>query len=120
MTDYETQYDNRGLVPDHARFIAAWAEDAAAYRAVASAELGVRYGPSPRQYYDLFRPEMMTADALAVFFHGGYAIHGTGSIRSLGRPASHGCVRLHPNNAAALYALVQKYGPRRTRITLTD
>ena len=56
----------------------------------------------------------------SVFFHGGYAIHATGAIRSLGRPASHGCVRLHPSNAAALYALVQKYGPRRTRITLTD
>jgi lipoprotein-anchoring transpeptidase ErfK/SrfK len=56
----------------------------------------------------------------SVFFHGGYAIHGTGSIRSLGRPASHGCVRLHPSNAAALYSLVQKYGARRTRITLSN
>lgn len=56
----------------------------------------------------------------SVFFHGGYAIHGTGHIRNLGRPASHGCVRLHPSNAAALYGLVQKYGPRRTRITLTN
>jgi lipoprotein-anchoring transpeptidase ErfK/SrfK len=56
----------------------------------------------------------------SVFFHGGYAIHGTGSIRSLGRPASHGCVRLHPANAAMLYSLVQQYGPRRTRITLTN
>jgi lipoprotein-anchoring transpeptidase ErfK/SrfK len=56
----------------------------------------------------------------SVFFHGGYAIHGTGNIRNLGRPASHGCVRLHPSNAAALYALVQQYGARRTRITLTD
>ncbi len=56
----------------------------------------------------------------SVFFHGGYAIHGTASIRSLGRPASHGCVRLHPSNAAALFSLVQKYGPRRTRITLTN
>lgn len=56
----------------------------------------------------------------SVFFYGGYAIHATAAIRSLGRPASHGCVRLHPNNAAALYALVQQYGPRRTRITLTD
>jgi lipoprotein-anchoring transpeptidase ErfK/SrfK len=56
----------------------------------------------------------------SVFFHGGYAIHGTGHIRNLGRPASHGCVRLHPSNAAALYALVQKHGPRSTRITLTN
>jgi lipoprotein-anchoring transpeptidase ErfK/SrfK len=56
----------------------------------------------------------------SVFFHGGYAIHGTGYIRNLGRPASHGCVRLHPQNAARLFALVQKYGPRRTRITLSN
>jgi lipoprotein-anchoring transpeptidase ErfK/SrfK len=56
----------------------------------------------------------------SVFFYGGYAIHGTGHIRALGRPASHGCVRLHPTNAARLFALVQEYGPRRTRITLTD
>jgi lipoprotein-anchoring transpeptidase ErfK/SrfK len=56
----------------------------------------------------------------SVFFHGGYAIHGTGQIRALGRPASHGCVRLHPSNAAALYSLVQRYGAGRTRITLTN
>jgi lipoprotein-anchoring transpeptidase ErfK/SrfK len=55
----------------------------------------------------------------SVFFHGGYAIHGTGSIRALGRPASHGCVRLHPSNAAALFALIQRHG-RRARITLTN
>ena len=56
----------------------------------------------------------------SVFFHGGYAIHGTGHVRNLGRPASHGCVRLAPGNAAALYALVQQYGLRRTRITLSN
>ncbi len=56
----------------------------------------------------------------SVFFYGGYAIHGTGHIRALGRPASHGCVRLHPTNAARLFALVQKYGMSRTRITLVD
>jgi lipoprotein-anchoring transpeptidase ErfK/SrfK len=55
----------------------------------------------------------------SIFFHGGYAIHGTGAIRALGRPASHGCVRLHPSNAAALFALVQRHG-RRARITLTN
>ncbi len=56
----------------------------------------------------------------SVFFHGGYAIHGTGYIRTLGRPASHGCVRLHPSNAARLYSLVQRYGARRTRVTLVN
>jgi lipoprotein-anchoring transpeptidase ErfK/SrfK len=56
----------------------------------------------------------------SVFFTGGVAIHGTGHINSLGRPASHGCVRLHPNNAADLYALVQEYGAARTHIILVD
>src|ERR687883_128864 len=46
----------------------------------------------------------------SLFFRGGYAIHGTYSIRQLGRPASHGCVRLHPGNAAALYHLVRAHG----------
>jgi lipoprotein-anchoring transpeptidase ErfK/SrfK len=55
----------------------------------------------------------------SIFFHGGYAIHGSYYVKSLGRPASHGCVRLHPQNAAALYSLVQRHG-KRARITLTN
>jgi hypothetical protein len=46
----------------------------------------------------------------SIFFRGGYAIHGTGDARNLGRPASHGCIRLSKANAAALYAMVQKEG----------
>lgn len=42
----------------------------------------------------------------SIFFLGGYAVHGTYAIRSLGRPVSHGCVRLAPANAATLYSLV--------------
>lgn len=56
----------------------------------------------------------------SVFFHGGYAVHGTYHIANLGRPASHGCVRLAPANAAAFYNLVQKYGASRTRVIVTD
>ena len=48
----------------------------------------------------------------SIFFRGGYAIHGTGSVSQLGRPASHGCIRLAPGNAATLYALVQQEGAR--------
>ena len=44
----------------------------------------------------------------SIFFNGGYAIHGSYEISRLGRPASHGCIRLHPNNAAILYRLVQE------------
>src|SRR6476660_1992481 len=52
----------------------------------------------------------------AIFFTGGFAIHGTEYIRSLGGPASHGCVRLHPDNAALLYSLVARYGAGNTEI----
>lgn len=55
----------------------------------------------------------------SIFFHGGYAIHGTNYIKSLGSPASHGCIRLHPSNAAALFSLVQQHGPRSTQIIIT-
>ena len=55
----------------------------------------------------------------SIFFLGGYAIHGTKSISRLGRPASHGCIRLHPSNAAKLFSLVKKHGMRQTRIKIT-
>lgn len=55
----------------------------------------------------------------SIFFRGGYAIHGTGSVRRLGSPASHGCIRLHPRNAAKLYAMVQQAGPRNTSIVIS-
>jgi lipoprotein-anchoring transpeptidase ErfK/SrfK len=56
----------------------------------------------------------------SIFFSGGNAIHGTNHTGSLGRPASHGCVRLAPGNAATLFSLARKYGPRRTRIVVTE
>jgi lipoprotein-anchoring transpeptidase ErfK/SrfK len=56
----------------------------------------------------------------SIFFRGGYAIHGTEYVKSLGRPASHGCVRLAPKNAAALFALVREYGMGKTRISIRD
>jgi lipoprotein-anchoring transpeptidase ErfK/SrfK len=56
----------------------------------------------------------------SIFFRGGYAIHGTGYVKQLGRPASHGCIRLHPSNAARLFSLVKAYGPQRTRIIIQN
>ncbi len=44
----------------------------------------------------------------SIFFAGGYAIHGSYEISRLGRPASHGCIRLHPKNAAVLFDLVKR------------
>jgi hypothetical protein len=46
----------------------------------------------------------------SIFFHGGFAIHGTYDLANLGRPASHGCVRISPADAATLYALVRREG----------
>jgi hypothetical protein len=66
-----------------------------------------------KKYYDSPMPH-------SIFFHHGYAIHGTEYINRLGGPASHGCVRLHPRAAATLFALVQNYGMHRTRIIIGD
>ena len=44
----------------------------------------------------------------SIFFNGNIAIHGTPHISGLGTPKSHGCVRLHPTNAAVLYGIVSK------------
>jgi lipoprotein-anchoring transpeptidase ErfK/SrfK len=56
----------------------------------------------------------------AVFFVGGYAIHGTVEVRNLGKPASHGCVRLDPANAEIFYKAVNTVGLVNTVITVTD
>jgi hypothetical protein len=54
----------------------------------------------------------------SIFTHRGHAIHGSNATRSLGRPASHGCVRLAPANAAKLFALVRSEGLGKTRIVI--
>lgn len=54
----------------------------------------------------------------AIFYDMGYAIHGTYETESLGRPASHGCVRLERQNAEMLFDLVLTVGPENTTITV--
>ena len=56
----------------------------------------------------------------SVFFNGGYAVHATNAVKRLGTPASHGCVRLHPNDAADFYKLVQAFGSANTSIVITE
>lgn len=46
----------------------------------------------------------------AMFFRGGYAIHGTYATGALGRRASHGCIRLSPGHAATLFRLARSHG----------
>lgn len=55
----------------------------------------------------------------SMFFTGrGHAIHGSTHIKRLGTRASHGCVRLAPENAALLFSLVTKAGGSNTTITV--
>lgn len=56
----------------------------------------------------------------SVFFTGGYAVHATPHVKKLGRPASHGCIRLHPTNAEQFYTLVKVFGQQNTRIVIVD
>jgi lipoprotein-anchoring transpeptidase ErfK/SrfK len=53
------------------------------------------------------------------FIKDGHAIHGTYEGKNLGKPASHGCVRISLENAATLYALVEKSGLKNTQVVLT-
>ncbi|MEM6761285.1 MAG: L,D-transpeptidase [Pseudomonadota bacterium] len=74
-----------------------------------------------------FRPQRMYRDYYskqydgapmpnAIFYDRGYAIHGSWELGSLGRPASHGCVRLHPADAEKLFELVLTVGAENTAI----
>lgn len=54
----------------------------------------------------------------AVFFSGGVAMHATQATGMLGQPASHGCIRQSPTNAATTYRLVAKHGNSHTKITV--
>ena len=52
----------------------------------------------------------------SIFYSGNYAVHGTNQINRLGRPASAGCIRLHPDNARVLFDMTQRVGLKNTRI----
>ncbi len=54
----------------------------------------------------------------AIFFRGNYAIHGTDQVSRLGRPASAGCVRLHPEHAAVLFDLTRSVGTQNLQVVI--
>jgi len=53
------------------------------------------------------------------FMKDGHAIHGSYEVKNLGKPVSHGCVRISPENATILYALVKENGLENSRVVLT-
>lgn len=56
----------------------------------------------------------------SIFFNGHYAIHGTTQIDKIGSPASAGCVRLHPDNAAILFNLTKQVGLSSVKIEISN
>jgi L,D-transpeptidase catalytic domain len=71
-----------------------------------------------RHWYS--RQYELTPMPWAMFFHRGYALHGTMEAYNLGRAASHGCVRLRPDNAATLFSLMRRQGLDNTKIVVKD
>jgi len=72
---------------------------------------GTPSGTYRPQSFDRYHRSSMYGNApmpYSIFYSGNFAIHGTTQISRLGGRASHGCIRLHPSNAAVLFALVQR------------
>ncbi len=96
--DYEKEYDSRARVPEYPEIFARRDRESAAYRQAASgAELGLSYGPTPRQTLDLF-PAAVQDGPLALFIHGGW-------WRSLG-PSSFSHMAKGPNAHGVSVAVV--------------
>lgn len=72
--NYEKEYDNRGLVPEHPEIFVRGERNAEAHRTASrDARLGLSYGPSPRQTIDLFPGRNAGANLpLVMFIHGGF------------------------------------------------
>ena len=66
-------YANGAYIEGAEAFPPRWEKEAAAFRAAlgARAQLGVSYGPSPRQTIDFFQPEGVARGTM-IFVHGGY------------------------------------------------
>lgn len=77
------------------------------------------YRPQSLHTMHYSRRYNMTPMPHSIFFYHGFAIHGTSEVRNLGRPASHGCIRLSPQNARTLFGLVSRHGMKNTSITIS-
>jgi lipoprotein-anchoring transpeptidase ErfK/SrfK len=73
-------------------------------------------GLAPQKRYHRSTIYNNAPEPYSIFYDGNYAIHGTAHVGRLGGRASKGCIRLHPSNAAVLFALVQQHGLSGTRI----
>lgn len=74
------------------------------------------YTPYKMKRYYFSKKWNMKLPYLVWIGNDGTAIHGTTYASRLGRPASHGCIRLSIANAAKFYKLVERYGMWGTRV----
>jgi arylformamidase len=68
---YDSMYNNRALVPDHAAHFAHWAQTSADARANLKCTLDIAYGEGPNETLDIFPAKQKNAPVV-VFIHGGY------------------------------------------------
>ncbi|WP_372886334.1 L,D-transpeptidase [Shimia sp.] len=87
----------RGKITPSGRFTAQW---------LSKNHRSSRYDNAPMPY--------------SIFYSGHYAVHGTNQISRLGRPASAGCVRLHPDNARILFELTRAVGKDNMTVIVGD
>lgn len=87
----------RGKITPSGRFTAQW---------LSKNHRSSRYDNAPMPY--------------SIFYSGHYAVHGTNQISRLGRPASAGCVRLHPDNARILFDLTRQVGKENMTVIVRD
>jgi arylformamidase len=92
--DYEKEYDNRARVPEHPDIFARWDREAEAHRARSpKAELDLRYGPTERQFIDIFPAAADGPETpLALFIHGGWwrSLHPRQFSQAAAGPNAHG------------------------------
>ncbi len=79
-----------------------------------------KFRPTRLERHWYSRQYSLTPMPWSMFFHRGYAMHGTTEVYNLGHVASHGCVRLRPDNAAILYSLVRRHGFKNTTVTVMN
>ena len=77
MTTYDaswldSMYNNRALVPDHARHFGQWAEASDDARDAHTNQLDIAYGDGPMETLDVFPAKVKKGAPVVVFIHGGY------------------------------------------------
>lgn len=68
--DLTDAYANAAYIPHGTKYPDRWAAGAAAFRAQVSGQIGLTYGPGPREVFDMFAPA--APKGVVVFVHGGY------------------------------------------------